>query len=638
MRRPLALTALLLVGTVLPLAAASAQEGREELNIGSVVVGDHPEVSFDVNVPGHAGGVLDDSAFTVREDGERREHSVGEASSGDLQVLLLIDTTGSMRGAPLEGAQDAGKAFVEELPHEVSLAVVDFDAETRFLTDFSDAREDHLAAIDGLEADGRTATYDAVIESLTAFPEPNEATNQVVILLTDGEDNESSASIDDAVDALVEADVTLHSVEYLTDFSDEDLIRTLAGESGGTVNEADDAEALAQVYDELAADLVGRYRVDYVSRSEGTVELTVSVDTDELAATGTQTVELPDLPVDDVLDEPESEASPTVTAPSVNPPGDGGVGRTVLLAGLVAVFLALMLVGLGVFVPRQGKANLSGLVTRRRGSSENLSELTNRATLLAERGLQRGGRHNDLNSRLETAGISLRPGELVVLVLSTSAVALAVGRLLSGWLLGLLLSAMTVAVAKVVVSLRVSRRQAAFEEQLGETLQLLSGGLRAGYSLMQAIDSVAREADAPAADEFSRVVIETRLGRDLSEALGAMAERMGSDDFSWVMQAVEIHREVGGDLAEVLDTVAGTIRERHQIRRQVETLSAEGKLSAYILLALPFGMAFAIHLLNPGYLAELTQGGVLGWSLIGASLALMTVGMLWMRRLVRLVF
>jgi tight adherence protein B len=638
MRRSLALATLLLVGSGLPLATASAQEGRKELGISSVVVSEHPEVSFDINVPGYAGGVLDDDAFTVREDGERREHSLGEASSGDLQVLLLIDTTGSMRGDPLAGAQEAGRSFVEDLPDEVSLAVVDFDAETRFLTDFSDAREDHLEAIEGLEAGGRTATYDAVIESVSAFPEPDEVTNQVVILLTDGEDNESSSSIEDAVDALVEADVALHSVEYLTDYSDEDLVRTLAGESGGTVNEADDAEALAQVYDELAADLIGRYRVDYVSESEGTVELTVSVDTAELAATGTRMVDLPELSLEQEADE-EAEASPAVSAPPINPAGEGdGVGRLALIAGLSAWFLALVLLVLTVIVPREGRANLTGLTFRGRENQRGLAEMANRATVLADRGLESRGVRSGLAAALEKAGIALRPGEFAVLVACAAVTSLAVGRLLSGWIVGLILAAVTVAASRIAVSIRISRRQAKFSDQLGETLQLLSGGLRAGYSLMQAIDSVAREADAPAGEEFSRLVVETRLGRDMTDALHAMADRMESDDFLWVIQAIEIHREVGGDLAEVLDTVAGTIRERNQIRRQVKSLSAEGRLSAYVLLALPFGIGFMIYLTNRAYLQELTQGGLLGWSLIGIGAVLMTIGVVWMRNLVKLEF
>ena len=136
-----------------------------------------------------------------------------------------------------------------------------------------------------------------------------------------------------------------------------------------------------------------------------------------------------------------------------------------------------------------------------------------------------------------------------------------------------------------VLTVRADRRRARFSDQLGDTLQLLAGSLRAGYGLLQAIDAVAQEAEEPTRQEFRRLVIETRLGRDLTDALHSMADRVGGEDFEWVVQAIEIHREVGGDLAEVLDTVAGTIRERNQLHRQVKALSAEGRLSAYVLMA-----------------------------------------------------
>ena len=160
--------------------------------------------------------------------------------------------------------------------------------------------------------------------------------------------------------------------------------------------------------------------------------------------------------------------------------------------------------------------------------------------------------------------------------------------------------------AKLLLKFRAARRQAAFADQLDDSLQLMAGSLRAGHSLLRSVDSVASEADAPTSEEFARIVNETRVGRDLNDALDEVAERMGSDDFTWVAQAIAIHREVGGNLAEVLDAVGHTIRERNAIRRQVKALSAEGKLSAIVLMALPFGVIGFISMSNPGYLAKFT--------------------------------
>jgi tight adherence protein B len=155
--------------------------------------------------------------------------------------------------------------------------------------------------------------------------------------------------------------------------------------------------------------------------------------------------------------------------------------------------------------------------------------------------------------------------------------------------------------------------------------------------LMQAVDAVARDADAPTSEEFGRLVVETRLGRDPADAMRSLADRMGSDDFSWVVQAIEIHREVGGDLAEVLDNVGNTIRERDQLRRQVKTVSAEGRLSGIVLIALPFFIGLWMLVTNPSYIGELTQG-LIGWSMLALCAVLMTAGALWIKVLVRLKF
>ena len=125
----------------------------------------------------------------------------------------------------------------------------------------------------------------------------------------------------------------------------------------------------------------------------------------------------------------------------------------------------------------------------------------------------------------------------------------------------------------------------AFNEGLADTLQLISGSLSAGLSLAQSVDTVVREGMEPIADEFKRVLVETRLGVPLEAALQGVAERMGSKDFEWVVMAIRIQREVGGNLAELLNTVGATLRERDYLRRQVQTLAAEGKLSATFLAA-----------------------------------------------------
>ena len=190
---------------------------------------------------------------------------------------------------------------------------------------------------------------------------------------------------------------------------------------------------------------------------------------------------------------------------------------------------------------------------------------------------------------------------------------------------------------KVVLGVRTSRRQRAFADQLEDSLQLTSSGLRAGHSLLQALHGVSQDMPQPTSGEFARIINETRVGRDIGQALEETAVRMGSEDLGWVAQAIAINRQVGGNLAEVLDTVGGTIRERGQIRRQVKALSAEGKLSAIVLMLLPFGVIGFLLVANPGYVAKFTQNPA-GYGLIAVALVLLTVGGLWLRKVTTLKF
>ena len=143
----------------------------------------------------------------------------------------------------------------------------------------------------------------------------------------------------------------------------------------------------------------------------------------------------------------------------------------------------------------------------------------------------------------------------------------------------------------MVLRRTLKRRTEKMREQLPDVLTIMASSLRAGHSFMQALDMVAREIPQPAATEFQRVVSEIRLGRPTDDALEALATRVGSADFRWAVLAVNIQREVGGNLAEILDNVADTLRERAMIRRQIQVLTAEGRLSAWVLAALPVAIA-----------------------------------------------
>ena len=179
---------------------------------------------------------------------------------------------------------------------------------------------------------------------------------------------------------------------------------------------------------------------------------------------------------------------------------------------------------------------------------------------------------------------------------------------------------------------RVRARRSAFIEQLPNTLQMLSSMLRSGYGLLQSFAAIAEEAEEPTREWFDRVMAESRAGRDLAAALRVLADDVQSADFDWVVSAVEISREVGGDLASTFDTLAETVRERDQLRGQVKALTAEGRLSAYLMLALPPVVVVMSFLVNPEFSKILFHG--IGLILLSLAAMLMVIGFFWMRRII----
>jgi tight adherence protein B len=239
-----------------------------------------------------------------------------------------------------------------------------------------------------------------------------------------------------------------------------------------------------------------------------------------------------------------------------------------------------------------------------------------------------------LDAQLEAAGVSLRSGEFVV---ATVGAALLGGVLGMAMLQNLLLAGVTGLIGAVlptlVLRMSLGRRGEKMREQLPDVLTIMASSLRAGHSFLQALDTTAREIAAPANVEFQRLVAEIRLGRPAEDALESLADRVGSSDFRWAVLAVNIQREVGGNLAEILDNVSDTLRERATMRRQIRVLTAEGRLSAWVLAILPFAIAIYMFAVNPDYIMLLFTTQI-GLFMLGTAAVLLVLGILWMRKIV----
>ena len=236
---------------------------------------------------------------------------------------------------------------------------------------------------------------------------------------------------------------------------------------------------------------------------------------------------------------------------------------------------------------------------------------------------------------LERARIPLRPGEFVLTAAGTSVV----GGILTGLLTGQLLVGGIAAVVLLFgawgfVLAKSSRRRRAFEQQLPEALSLIASSLEAGHTFLRAAEMMVEEANAPISEEFERVLSETRLGDPLIDALQRMSDRLQIGDLAWVVQAIRIQQSVGGKLAELLMTLADFMRSREEIRREVLVLTAEGRMSARVLGALPLFVFLVIKTLNPKYMEPMLHGkGLVALCFAGLSVA---IGMLVIRKMAKI--
>jgi len=626
-------------------ARPALAQAAAPLEVTNVDTSAAPEVSLVVTAPSSAFGVdLADGGISVAEGGAARPVTVERLPGDELEVVLVLDTSGSMAGPAMAAAKAAAASFLDRLPPTTPVAVIGFGASASLAHPSSTDRAAAHAALAGLDARGETALYDALDLAL-GLPDTGPNRARAVVLLSDGGDTTSTLTIADVAGRLATGRATLHAIELSSEESNSAALRELTAAGHGTLALADDPGALTSIYDAMATRLTSQYRVRFTTEGHGATPVTVALHHGDVRHETTLTLELPAAPPTTAAPAPAPSLPPASAAPSPPPTTaplasdtDGPAVPTWLLAaGAACAFAALVLLLLPVLVTERRRARERlGVAPRPSPASGQLSSLAARAAEAAEGVLDRKGRRLALGAMLEQAGVALRPGEFVVLVASSAVAALVLGHLLVGPLFGLVAAGATLLIARLVLDQRTTRRRRAFGDQLGDALGLMAGSLRAGYGLLQAVDTVAREAEEPTSAEFRRVVIESRLGRDLIASLQAMGERLRSEDLDNVVQAVEIHREVGGDLAEVLDTVAATIRERRQLQRQVKALSAEGRLSAYVLLALPFVVGGLIHLTNPGYMDEMASAP--GYVMFGVGGALMALGAAWLRKLCRLVY
>ncbi len=310
------------------------------------------------------------------------------------------------------------------------------------------------------------------------------------------------------------------------------------------------------------------------------------------------------------------------------------------IVGLVAFLLAWFLLGTAARAKadREVSARMQAVIQPGQQpvgrTPESTGWIPDNVSRYGKRFAEARGVSERLDMELEAAGVSLRSGEFVVATVGAAIVGAVLGAaILQNLLLALVIGIVAGAAPTIALRTALARRSEKLREQLPDVLTIMASSLRAGHSFLQSLDTVAKEISQPAATEFQRVVAEIRLGRAAEDAMESMAERVGSADFKWAVLAVNIQREVGGNLAEILDNVADTLRERAMIRRQIRVLTSEGRLSAWVLAILPVAIGLYMFAVNPDYI-KLLFTTTIGLVMLITALCLLVVGMFWMKKIV----
>lgn len=635
-RLAVAFTGILLVlaagGPTASAQTVGGEDGEPYLAVRSVDSGAGDQTTLDVT---WTGDDADLSRIRVTENGDEVQPGDPVPSAGPRGVVLVLDSSAAM-DSDMAPVKDAATAFTNDLPADVPVALVSYNDTAQLLRGFTTDRAAIAEGIDGLVPKGAATMWDGIYTAALALEEqPTLQPNMV--LISAAPDTGSTISPARAGGLTTALGTSLFAVG-IEPGADPAPLERLVATTGGRYLPTNDVQATLRR--EVAPSINDQFEITYPTKVDdgGYVELTVAVGDLSTGATF----------VDGGVVTGNLALSPNR--------GSGGGGIGVLhssTAKLLAVLLALVAVAMGVYamvlVFYKDNNGLSAVLEAYAdgysvtGDSNDGNEgsvatsaLIQRAVDLTGNLAERQGLLAKTEAALERAAMPLRAAEALFFYAALSLLVFVLVFLLTGNLmLTLLGGGILTAIPPVIVLGKAKKRRKKFLAQLPDTLSLLSGTLRAGYSLMQGVEAVSQEVDEPMGSELRRVVTESRLGRPLDESLEASAERMDSADFSWAVMAVRIQREVGGNLAELLMTVGDTMTQRERLRRDVAALTAEGKVSAIVLAFLPVGLGAAMFVINPEYISALITTKA-GNFLLGGAVLLALVGFYWMKKCIEI--
>jgi tight adherence protein B len=617
-------TSLLAAVVALVLSAAGGASAASEITISDAGSARFPDRAYVLSLP--TGAYLDESRAEVRENGELvSEIAIVPANAAEAERLanvLVIDASQSMRGRAIEDAVAAARAFVSRRDPGQELAIVAFNNQPRVLLPFT-ADEDQIQAAlsEAPVLAGGTHIYDAVQSAIGLLEEAGMTAGSVIVL-SDGADTGSSASLADVVRDAALGHVRVFTVGLRSPPFAPEPLRALAAQAGGEYSEANSSDDLAPIFDALGRRLANEYVLRYRSEARADTDVQVSV----------------------VIDGFEGLATIGYHTPARLEPGppfhrsrterffrsQAGMISTALFA---ALFVALAVAVIARPQARTLRRRMAEFVTLAARSGEDDARGQRQLMLArAEKPFERTRLWARFKEELELADIQTPSSYILAGTL--------VGTLFAVWLLyvigGLLVAWIGLSVPLVVRAMirrKLERKRRKFADQLPDNLQVLSSALRAGHSLVGALSVVVEDCPEPSRAEFRRVIADEQLGIPLEDAFYVVATRMDSRELEQVALVAALQRETGGNTAEVLDRVAETIRGRFELKRLVRTLTAQGRMSRWVVSLLPVGLLLLITSISPAYMRPLYVNPV-GRVLLVVAAVMIVAGSLVIRRIV----
>ena len=554
-------------------------------------------------------------------------------------VIFVVDTATTMA---VDGRLDAVKASLTDIannhPASVSLGLT--TASTIGLVRSPlDSGPGFAAAVSAIEQGQRpeSALRDAMQKAIDMFKqEPTLLRN--IVLISASSDIVSGVPYESLRSQLLEAGITVVSVAIDNPSLDRGLLSNLAGDGKGaildTVSSADVSARVATAYS-----LIQNERRVTVRMPDGSHTFDLQIGGVPVSVAPVPGSVTSGLSANPTIFTPEKTPGPSFLQTS-----NGKMIVVFLVGAAIVLFgaaIALLVVKgenrldavLQPYADGYWKAPEAGIAgDDESGSDMAQTKFMQRAVKITSKLAQRRGLIVWLEGALEKADLPVHPAEaLLFYVTATGVLTALTGVATRNPVKMLMVLILMGALPPLILKFLGKRRKRVFQGQLADTLQLLAGSLKAGYSLMQGVAAVSEEIEGPMGKELRRVVIESRLGRPLEDSLNEAAERMESADFAWVVMAINIQREVGGNLAELLMSVADTMIQRERLRRDVKALTAEGRVSAVVIGILPIALGFAMFSINPTYVKVLFTDK-LGRMLAVGSVLLAAVGFWWMKK------